>query len=109
MADRANTLRPHIDLSGVGFGISDKFRNGLRRNRGICHHHIARSEQRGDGCNVSNDAIWQVIVKTLVDRMRYREEEKRVAVRSRSYGLGSANVSTTSRSALHNEWLMKPF
>ena len=48
MAYAADTGRAHVDLAGVGFGVRDKFRNGLGRNRWVQHHHQRGAGDSGD-------------------------------------------------------------
>ena len=52
--------------------------------------------------------VGQVAVEAIVDRVRYRDEEQRVAVGRRSNCLGRADVSAAARSAIHDEGLPEP-
>jgi hypothetical protein len=108
VTDRTDALRSQVDLSRVRLGIGDELGNGLRWKRRIDHHHIARAKQRGDRSNIANDSVGQVAVEAIVDRVRYRDEEQRVAVGRRSNRLGRADVSAAARSAIHDEGLPEP-
>src|SRR5262245_53036510 len=109
MTDRADALRPYIDLSRVCFGVGDKLGNRRHRKRWFHHHHETRLVEQSDRRSVVYDVVGQLVVPARGGRVRNREEEKRVAVGTRAYGLGSAESGSTSRSVFHDEWLTEAF
>src|SRR5262249_14817355 len=74
----------------------------------VSTHHVARPKERGNRRNILNDVEGQLLVKTRVDRVRYRHVKHRVAIWAGPYGLGRAEVAAASRAVFYDEWLAEP-
>ena len=72
--------RGHVDLSRIGFGVRDKFRNGLRRNRWIDQHHHRHADDARHRRDVAHEIEFEIVVERGVDRVRDGGEQQRVAV-----------------------------
>src|SRR5262249_53434130 len=74
----------------------------------VSTHHVAGPKERDNGCNILNDVEGKLLVKTRVDRVRYRHVKHRVAIWAGPYGLGRAEVAAASRAVFYDEWLAEP-
>src|SRR5262245_63832095 len=85
MDRRADAARSVADLAGIGLHIADELGNGLRRERWIYLHDKGVADDARDRCDVADEVETELIVERGVDRVRRRDEEQRVTVRSEEH------------------------
>src|SRR5262245_45799311 len=100
--------RCHIDLAGVGLGVSDEFRNGLDRNRRIHLHHVGHAVDAGNRRYIAYEIVVQLFVKRRIGCVSHRNQEKRVAVCGRAHDRFGGDVAVRARPVLDNELLTEP-
>src|SRR5438105_3916879 len=102
MNSRASTAGCHADLTRVGFGIRDKFRNRFGGNRWVYLHDKRRSIDACDRRDIANEIEIEFFVECCVDCIEWADQKKSVAVRCcLSDGIG-AKTSASARSILNN-------
>src|SRR5580693_5228185 len=89
--------RRKVDLAGIDPGIGDKLEDGLRRNGRVYQHDVGDADDPGDGRDVSYKIETEIFVQCRIDRSRWRDEEKRIAVWYRTHDEFSANISASAR------------
>jgi hypothetical protein len=65
----------HINLAGMGLGISDELGNRLGRNRWMDDHHVRRANDAPNWRDVPNEAEIKFVVKCSVDGTRCGDQK----------------------------------
>src|SRR5712671_800175 len=72
--------RCHVDLAGIRLGISDELRNSLGWNRWMNDHDVWQKDETRDRRDVLNEIEVEFLIESRIDRIRWRGEEKRIAI-----------------------------
>src|SRR5207253_9650355 len=65
----ADTTRRHVDLTGIGFGVSDQFGNGLRWERRMYLQDSRSAVDARNRCDVANEIEAEMVVECYVPRV----------------------------------------
>src|SRR5258708_3697122 len=99
----------HVDLSGIGLGVGDKFANCCNRYRRMNFHHAARAP---DACNlddVADEIEFEIVVQCGVPGVRRRNFKQGVAVWWRPHDRLGGEIATTAWLIHDDELLTKAF
>ena len=97
--------RCHIDLPGIGLGVSDEFGNSRGRNRWVHLHHIGHAHDARDRRDVADEVEIKLVVKRRIDGVRRAHQEQRVAVRCRLHDRLGGDIGAGAGSVLDDERL----
>src|SRR5215831_9468616 len=75
-----SSIRRHVDLVGIGFGVSNELGCCLRWNRWIDHHEKRDANNASNWRDVVEKKEIKIVVQRRVDRRRSVNHEERVAV-----------------------------
>src|SRR5262252_7454922 len=100
-----DAARRHIDLTGIGLGISDQPGNGLRWERRVHHQDPWSAAQARDRREVADKIEAEVVVQGRVERIDRRNVEQRGAVRDRAHDCFGGDIAAGARPILDDEWL----
>ena len=89
----ANTGCCHIDLAGIGLGITDEVRDGLSRKRRIDLHDEGRPSDACDRRGVADEVEIEIVVQRRIDCIRRRGHEQCMAIWKRPHHSFSGKVS----------------
>src|SRR5215813_6762798 len=84
MGGGSNTSRRHIELAGIGLGISDELGNRFCWNREVHYHDFGHAGDASNRRDVSVEIETKLFVQRSVDRVCASDQEDRVAIRGRT-------------------------
>jgi hypothetical protein len=64
----SNAARCHVQLVGIGLGISDEFGNGLSRDRGINLHHVGNADERRNRRDVADEIVVELVIERRIEK-----------------------------------------
>src|SRR5215469_4373803 len=105
MEEPPTAIRRHVDLAGIGFGVSNELGNCLRWNRWIDHHEKRDANNASNWRDVAEKKETKVVVQRRVDRRRSVNHEERVAVWRRLHDCLGSDVGAGARPVFDDEWL----
>jgi len=105
---RTRAVGGERSLSRLGLGERDQFRDCLRRNGWVGHHHQRKIDKRRDRCDIAHQIERQRVVERRVDRRGGGEPHQRVAVGRRAGCRLNRHVRRATRSVLHYDRLSEP-
>src|SRR5262249_30353799 len=108
MGGGSNTTRRHIELAGIGLGISDELGNRFCWNREIRHHELGHASDDCDRRDVTVEIETKLFVQRSVDRVCASDQEDRVAIRGRTNERLGSDILATAGSVIDDEWLAEP-
>src|SRR5262249_8434296 len=108
MVRAAVAWRCHVDFTWIGFGIGDKFRNGLRRKRWRNQDNKRSLGYARDRCDIPDEIEIQIRVECRVHRIGRGGLEGRITVGRSSCDIFGGDVAAEAWSVLDYEWLTEP-
>src|SRR5258708_20984896 len=72
--------RRHIELAGIRLGIGDEFGDRLRRKRWMHLHAVILVADARNRRDVTDEIVFELLVERRVDRVRYVDQEQRIAI-----------------------------
>src|SRR6516225_8145486 len=108
MGGGSNTARRHIELAGIGLGISDELGNRFCWNREIRHHELGHASDACDRRDVTVEIETKLLVQRRVDRVCPSDQEDRVAIWGRTNDRFGSDILATAGSVIDHEWLAEP-
>src|SRR5262249_44541647 len=108
MGGGPNTARRHIELAGIGLGISDELGNRFCWNREIRHHELGHASDACDRRDVTVEIETKLFIQRRVDRVCPSDQEDRVAIWGRTNDRFRSDIFATAGSVIDHEWLAEP-
>src|SRR6516162_1377577 len=105
MEESPIAIRRHVDLAGIGFGVSNELGNCLRWSRWIDHHEKRDANNASNRRDVAEKRETKVVVKRRVDRRRRVNHEECVAVWRRLHDYLGSDIGSRARPILDDERL----
>ena len=105
MRGRADTERCQGHLTGVGFSVSDQFRNCLNGNRWMDLKDQRRTDQASDHDDVTNEIEIELLKERNVDRIRRTGSKQRVAITRRPHYRLDREIGRSARPVLDDKLL----
>src|SRR5262249_33643457 len=97
----------HVDLSGIGFSVSDEFWNRPGRKRRMHLHDKGLPGDTSDRDDIANKIETELTIQGRIDCVRRTNQKQRVTVCRRTYDSLGGNISACARPVLNDEWLAK--
>src|SRR5579871_3646853 len=96
------------DLSRIGFGVGDEFRNGLDRKRRMHLEYAIAAIEARHRYDVAHEVEVKLIVERDVEHVVDAEQEQRIAIGWRSHDRFSGDVTAAARPVFDHELLTQP-
>ena len=105
---RADAGRAEVDLSGIGLGIGDEFRDVFGGQIGIDLHDQRHVHDVGDRRDVLREIEAEMGVERGVDRIGRAAQQEGVAIRRRPDHRFGADIAAGTRTVLDHDRLPEP-
>ena len=97
------SARGHVDLAWIGFGVSDEFGNGVRRNRWMHHHDVGHGNNACDRHDVADEIEIELAEQRRIERVGTTGQEKRIAIWGHIHDDLGGDVGARTRPVLDDE------
>src|SRR6476646_3655836 len=105
MCCRADADCGHVELSRIGLGVGNEFRDGFGWNGWTDLHHVERARNARDGNNVTDKIETELVVERCIDGVGNGDFKESVAVWRRAHDSLGGDIGSCARPVLDDEWL----
>jgi hypothetical protein len=101
----ADAGRRHGDLAGIGLGIGDELGERLGREGGRHLHHERLGVDGGNGRDIAQEVVIELLIKRGVNGIRRGDDEERVAIGGGVGDIGGRQIAARAGAIFHHDRL----